>query len=77
MRATLNPGEPWRIERVSGQEPGQTFVIPDRLAVEQQLARVAEGLLIQSPETIRAQRRFVLDPPGELADNDGTAEATP
>lgn len=42
--------------------------IPDRLAVEQQLARVAAGLPIQDAETILQQRPAVLDPQTNSAD---------
>ena len=40
----------------------QTFAMPDRLAVEQQLARVAVGLPLQDSDTITQQRARVLDP---------------
>jgi hypothetical protein len=36
--------------------------MPDRLAVEQQLARIAAGLPIQDAKTIAQQRAAVLDP---------------
>jgi hypothetical protein len=53
-----------RIERINTDFQGTTFPMPDRLAVEQQLARVRAGLPMQDEETIIQQRHFVLDPPG-------------
>lgn len=67
-RATSNPDEPWRIERTGGTGASGTstaYEMPDRLAVEQQLARVREGLEVQDADVIRAQRGLVIDPPVE------------
>ena len=64
-RATTNPDEPWRIERTDGAAPPTTYTMPDRLAVEQQLARVSDGLEVQDADIIRAQRGLVIDPPVE------------
>ncbi len=62
-RATLNSVEPWRIERIDRNRQPTPYPMPDRLAVEQQMARIAAGLPIQDSETILRQRRMVLDPP--------------
>lgn len=48
-----------------------TYPMPDRLAVEQQLARLAAGLPVQDAQTILEQRSLVLDP----ADDGGPADA--
>lgn len=45
--------------------------MPDRLAVEQQLARLRAGLPLQDEQTILSQRAAVLDPPSNLADEQG------
>lgn len=42
--------------------------MPDRLAVEHQLARLKAGLPMQNAETIERERRIVLDPAGHSAD---------
>jgi hypothetical protein len=42
--------------------------MPDRLAVEQQLARLRAGLPLQDAETIQRQRDAVLDPEPKVAD---------
>jgi hypothetical protein len=67
-RASLNPAELWRIERVDGNGKIAEFPMPDRLAVEQQLSRLENGLGLQDQQTIRRQRRLVLDPEPEIAD---------
>jgi hypothetical protein len=54
----------WRIERISGEGPPEVLEVPDRLAVERQLARLRAGLGLQSPEMIQRQRSLVLEPPG-------------
>ena len=53
-----------RIERVNGDFQGTQHVMPDRLAVEQQLERLRAGLSVQDMQTIMKQRHFILDPPG-------------
>ena len=67
-RASLNPAEPWRIEQVSKSRSVASYPMPDRLAVELQLARLAAGLPIQDAATMRRQRPLVLDPPLKSAD---------
>jgi hypothetical protein len=62
------PGDGWRIERIAASGPPAIHEMPDRLAVEQQLARVGRGLAIQDVATILRQRSLVLDPPGPKAD---------
>jgi hypothetical protein len=56
-------GGQWFISRI--QLPSRAVedrLMPDRLAVEQQLARIAAGLPIQDAKTIAQQRAAVLDP---------------
>ncbi|MCZ6836658.1 MAG: hypothetical protein O7G85_12850 [Planctomycetota bacterium] len=66
-----NPNEHWRIERIDDTlAVVEEFMIPDRLAVERQLARLKAGLPIQDPDTIEAQRELVLDPAPETADRE-------
>jgi hypothetical protein len=49
--------------------------MPDRLAVEQQLARVSAGLPIQDAATVLRQRELVLDPePGEVDSQSSAAD---
>ena len=67
-RASMNPAEPWRIERVESSRKITAFSMPDRLAVEQQLARLVAGLELQDGETIRKQRERVLDPAANSAE---------
>ena len=65
-RASFNPAEPWRIGRIGREQAAEEpryLVMPDRLAVEQQLARIEAGLDMQPVEVIRRQRPGVLDPP--------------
>ena len=54
----------WTVERIDEKFERTRFPMPDRLAVEQQLARVRAGLPVQDEATIKSQRQFVLDPPG-------------
>jgi hypothetical protein len=68
-RETLHPAQPWRIEAVDSSRKATAHPMPDRLAVEQQLARLAAGLTLQDQQTIRRMRQAVLDPAPELADN--------
>jgi hypothetical protein len=64
-RGSFNPNESWRIERIGRDGTTETYPMPDRLAVEQQLARVRAGLEIQDPDVIREQRPHVVDPAEE------------
>ena len=48
--------------------------MPDRLAVEQQLERLEEGLALQDEHTILLQRPRVLDPEGDLAEEESDAQ---
>lgn len=50
------------------------YPMPDRLAVEQQLARIEAGLPIQDSETIERERRGVLEPGGDSADESSNQE---
>ncbi|MHC4949201.1 MAG: hypothetical protein ACYTG1_13250 [Planctomycetota bacterium] len=59
----------WRVERVDAGGRAESYSMPDRLAVERQLARLAAGLPLQDRATIEAQRRIVLDPPPADADS--------
>ncbi len=69
--ASRNPNEFWRIERIDESlEVIEETLMPDRLAVERQLARLAEGLTLQDKDAILAQRSQVLDPPVESADEE-------
>lgn len=71
--ASHNPNEHWRIERIDDSlKIVEEYIMPDRLAVEQQLARLGAGLPIQDMETIQGQRGVVLDPSGESAENGET-----
>lgn len=66
-----NPNEHWRIDRIDESlEIVEEHLLPDRLAVEQQLARIREGLPVQDAETIEVQRGLVLDPPADSADKE-------
>ena len=49
-----------------GSDGSADAPMPDRLAVEQQLARLAAGLPLQDQETILRQRSAVLDPADEV-----------
>jgi hypothetical protein len=42
--------------------------MPDRLAVEQQLARIKAGLPLQNAQIVESERRKVLDPSADSAD---------
>ena len=66
-RPTLNGNDLWRIERIA-DGVAYPSVMPDRLAVEQQLARLASGLPLQDAQTIRQERDLVLDPGGKKAE---------
>lgn len=52
----------WTLVRING-DGSEEFTLPDRLAVEQQLARVQAGLAVQDADAIEQQRGRVLDPP--------------
>jgi len=68
-RETLHPAQPWRIEFVDQTRKVTAHPMPDRLAVEQQLARLTAGLPLQDEEAIRHSRQTVLDPPARSPDN--------
>lgn len=59
---------PWRIVKRDAAGATKSWPMPDRLAVEQQLARVASGLPLQDSATITQQRSRVLDPAADRAD---------
>lgn len=52
----------WLLVRIEDSGTNETIAMPDRLAVEQQLARIRVGLALQQPEVIEQQRDRVLDP---------------
>lgn len=52
----------WRLASFRGSENPTWAAMPDRLAVEQQLARAVAGLPIQDISTVVAERRRVIDP---------------
>ena len=58
----------WMLVRMDRNRQAQDFPMPDRLAVEQQLARVIAGLAVQDQDTIKRQRRAALDPQSKPAD---------
>ncbi|HWB20205.1 MAG TPA: hypothetical protein VG711_07895 [Phycisphaerales bacterium] len=62
------PGGNWRIEKMKDLSPAQVFPLPDRLALDQQMARISHALPVQSPEEIQSQRPIVLDPKIGTAD---------
>jgi hypothetical protein len=67
-RATFNPDERWRLARITaGRDAPQYTTMPDRLAVERQLARIRVGLEPEDPQRIDRIRSIVLDPPVEQA----------
>jgi hypothetical protein len=67
-RASFNPAEPWRLATVTPQATSSTFmVMPDRLAVERQLARLNAGLPLEDLDKVRRLRPLILDPPAERA----------
>ena len=69
--ASRNPNESWRIKRIDESlQVIEEALMPDRLAVERQLARLAEGLSLQDKDVILAQRMRVLDPQVESADEE-------
>jgi hypothetical protein len=55
----------WRLERIAGAAPEALHALPDRLSVEQQLARAAAGLPVQDAITIQRQRALLIEPPGD------------
>lgn len=75
------PGQ-WFVSRIQvSSRAVEDRLMPDRLAVEQQLARVAAGLPIQDAETIKRQRDAVLDPgvldpESKMVEEDGKASGT-
>jgi len=69
--ASHHPQELWRIERIDESLAiVEEYLLPDRLAVEQQLARLQQGLEVQGVRTIEAQRGLVLDPPGHSVEEE-------
>ncbi len=51
----------WTMVRIVDGDTHE-YTLPDRLAVEQQLARVQAGLTVQDADSIEQQRDLVLDP---------------
>lgn len=71
-RPSFNPEESWRLERIAFPAKATStppVVLPDRLAVERQLARVKAGLPVQDANTVRLERDAVLDPALRAAGN--------
>jgi hypothetical protein len=67
-RASFNPAEPWRLAKVEKAATSSSHIVmPDRLAVERQLARLKAGLPLEDIEHVRQQRELVLDPPHDSA----------
>jgi hypothetical protein len=65
----LEPDGRWALMSLEdGTTPENILAMPDRLAVEQQLSRLAAGLPVQDERSIRRQRGRVLDPPDQTAD---------
>jgi hypothetical protein len=60
----------WSIIQLRGNAVASRHPMPDRLAVEQQLQRLANGLPLQDASTIAAERLLVLDPPAPFADGE-------
>jgi hypothetical protein len=58
----------WRIERIDADGEQSSYGMPDRLAVERQLARLAAGLPVQDAAVIASQRAAVLEPNPNPAD---------
>lgn len=71
--AGRDPDEGWVILRLDGTTIAGRHPMPDRLAVEQQLQRLANGLPLQDASTILAERLTVLDPPRGNADQEESA----
>ncbi len=61
--ASVASSAPWSIERVDADGVATSHPMPDRLAVERQLARIRAGFPIQDKQLIHALRPRVLDPP--------------
>lgn len=55
----------WQLGRINARGEIELQAMPDRLAVEVQLARVAHGLPVQDTHTIRTQRELILNSPGQ------------
>lgn len=60
----------WFLVRISREGDAWFYLLPDRLAVEQQLERIRTGLPLQGQQVIEDQRRFVLDPDQREATDD-------
>jgi hypothetical protein len=56
----------WQLIRIDGSGQRSAYAMPDRLAVEQQLSRVAAGLSVQDESEIRRERRTVIQPSPEI-----------
>lgn len=54
----------WHLRRVHALGRSEMQVLPDRLALEHQLARLAAGLPLQDAEEIQRQRPLLLEPGG-------------
>ncbi|MDY7110232.1 MAG: hypothetical protein SYC29_16505 [Planctomycetota bacterium] len=68
-RASFNPAEPWRLATITAQATSSTFtMMPDRLAVERQLARLNAGLPLEDVDEVRRLRPIILDPPAGKAE---------
>jgi len=59
---SLTSDEYWQLVRINLDRTTENWRLPDRLAVEQQLARVAGGLDVQDSKTIEIERDRLLDP---------------
>jgi hypothetical protein len=63
----------WVIVQIDETKTSIDHPMPDRLAVEQQLARVQAGLPVQQESTILQQRAIVIDPNQSQPMNAGSA----
>lgn len=63
LRRSDEAAAAWTLVRVDRDNTEQTHELPDRLAVEQQLARASVGLPVQDRATIERQREAVVNPP--------------
>ena len=62
-RASEDERQLWKLVRIEASGAITPFPLPDRLAVERQLARLQRGLPVQDSDAIDKQRSVVLDPP--------------
>lgn len=65
----------WTLVRIDRQRNEQSHEMPDRLAVEQQLARARAGLPVQDRATIQRQRDTVVNPPDAEAESNAGSSA--